>query len=232
MELTKALVPIALLALLSLANAGLQITKSELTGGSGGMPWEDAILEHSPAIVGVRSIAIRQKFYLWIQSIQVTYLLANGSTYTAAKHGWATGGTLRSFTLEDDEVIIRVEGKANYKNLVNQLTFITRKANSTARYGPYGGWGTTAFSVEGYVVGFYGRAGALLDAIGVYYLPPVQKSPVAVYPARKGASPGSAKLSDAHEEGSQVCERASESEETANRQPIFVEGRALQCRVL
>ena len=31
-----------------------------------------------------------------------------------------------------------------------------------------------------------------------------------VYPARKGASPGSAKLSDAHEEGSQVCERASE----------------------
>ena len=83
MELTKALVPIGLLALLSLANAGLQITKSELTGG----------------------------------------------------------GTLRSFTLEDDEVINRVDGKANYKKLVNQLTFITRKANSKARYGPYGSSG-------------------------------------------------------------------------------------------
>ena len=67
-------------------------------------------------------------------------------------------------------MIIPVEGKANYNESVD---IITREANSTARYGPYG----AAFSVKGYVVGFYGRAGALLDAIGVYYLPPVQKSP-------------------------------------------------------
>ena len=33
---------------------------------------------------------------------------------------------------------------------------------------------------------------------------------VEVYPARKDASPGSVKLSDAHNEGYQVCERASE----------------------
>ena len=38
----------------------------------------------------------------------------------------------------------------------------------------------------------------------------VARGSVEVYPARKGASPGSAKLSDVHEEGSQVCERASE----------------------
>ena len=53
MKLTKAVV--LLLALLSLTSAGLQIMKSELTGGSGGTLWDD---EYSPTIVGVRSITI------------------------------------------------------------------------------------------------------------------------------------------------------------------------------
>ena len=150
-----------------------KITKGALSGGNGGSAWDDDILAHSPAIVGVRSIAIRHGNQ--VDSLQVTYLLADGSSYTASKHGGG-GGTPSSFTLAGDERIIRVEGKTNH-TLVDQVTFITKNAAGIEkRYGPYGKTGKTAFSIDGYVVGFYGRAGNLLDALGVYYLPPLTKS--------------------------------------------------------
>ena len=150
-----------------------RITQGPLSGGNGGSAWDDDILAHSPAIVGVRSIAIRHGNQ--VDSLRVTYLLADGNIYTASKHG-GDGGTSSQFTLAGDERIIRVEGKTN-NTLVDQVTFITKNAAGIEkRYGPYGKTGRTAFSVEGYVVGFYGRAGNLLDALGVYYLPTLRKS--------------------------------------------------------
>ena len=160
-----------------------KIEKSTIFGGTGGSLWDDDILTHCPAIVGVRAISIRHGNQ--IDSIQVTYLLADGSTYSAEKHG-GSGGSLSSFNLAEDEMIIRVEGKTN-NALVDQVTFITRKANGTeGKYGPYGKTGATPFSVDGYVVGFFGRAGNLLDGLGVYYLPPIKKS------AQFGGNGGSA----------------------------------------
>ena len=147
--------------------------KSEIHGGTlGGSPWDDGILTHSPTIVGVHGIAIRHGNQ--VDSIQVTYLLADGSTYTANRHGgW--GGTPSNFTLAEDEIIIRVEGKTN-NCLVDQVTFISRKANGIEnKYGPYGKTGQTPFSIDGKVVGFCGRAGNLLDSLGVYYVPHVRK---------------------------------------------------------
>ena len=150
-----------------------QIKKSAEFGGNGGKTWDDGVLTHSPPIVGVRSITIRHGNQ--VDSLQVTYLLADGSTYTAPKHG-GPGGSQSSFTLAEDEMIIRVEGKTN-NTLVDQLTFVTRNSSGDVKeHGPYGKTGQTAFAVEGYVVGFFGRAGHLLDAIGVYYLPPVKRS--------------------------------------------------------
>ena len=99
----------------------------------------------------------------------MTYRLADGSTYTASKHG-GMGGGLSSFTLAGDESIIRIEGKTS--NVVDQVTFVTRNSiMHERRYGPYGQTGQNFFSFDGYVIGFFGRAGYLLDRIGVYYLP-------------------------------------------------------------
>ena len=178
MKLTKAVV--LLLALLSLTSAGLQIMKSELTGGSGGTPWDDDVLEHSPTIVGVRSVTVGH-VRRFIANIQVTYLLADNSTYTAKKHGGTPHLYYRSPTiiLENDERIVRVEGKVNgfSRGLVNQMTLITENADGVIRqHGPYGRGGKTAFSVEGYVVGFHGSSGSLTDALGFFYLPAVKKS--------------------------------------------------------
>ena len=43
-------------------------------------------------------------------------------------------------------------------------------------YGPFGQSGTADFSMDGFVVGFYGRAGDCVDRLGVYTLAPVQQS--------------------------------------------------------
>ena len=52
------------------------------------------------------------------------------------------------------------------------LTFYSNFGNE---YGPYGKTGQTSFSVEDTdsdeFVAFFGRAGSLLDSIGVYYIP-------------------------------------------------------------
>ncbi len=150
-----------------------QITQSGISGGGGGNSWDDGILTHSPAIVGVKSINIHHGNQ--VDSIQVTYLLADGSTYAAPKHG-GSGGSASSFTLAENEMIIRVEGKTN-NVLVDQVTFITRTPDGTEHtHGPYGKTGETPFFVEGYVVGFFGRAGNLLDGLGTYYLPPLVQS--------------------------------------------------------
>ena len=64
---------------------------------------------------------------------------------------------------------MKMSGKTN-NTLVDQLTFTTRKPDgSTATYGPYGKTGRTEFDVDGRLVGFFGRAGNLLDAVGVFY---------------------------------------------------------------
>ena len=112
-----------------------QIQKSNIFGGNGGSPWDDGVLSHSPPIVGVRSIKIRHGNQ--VDSILVTYLLADSSTYTAEKHG-GSGGSESSFTLAENESIVRVEGKTNGV-LVDQVTFVTQtETGATKLYGPYG----------------------------------------------------------------------------------------------
>ena len=140
-----------------------------MVGGSysGGNYWDDRDPGPSPGIVGIHKIDIR--YGDQVDAIQVTYRLADGSTYTSPMHG-GFGGVSSSFTLASDESIVGVEGKTN-NDLVDQLTFIT--LNSTMnekRYGPYGITGLERFSFDRYIVGFFGRAGYLLDGLGVYYL--------------------------------------------------------------
>lgn len=69
------------------------------------------------------------------------------------------------------EHLISISG--TYGDLINSLSFTTNRAT----YGPYGSFGTdsdTSFSIpisNNTVVGFYGRAGDSLDAIGIFVIP-------------------------------------------------------------
>ena len=150
-----------------------QIEKSKPVGGNGGSSWDDGVLTHKPQIVGIRSMTIRHGNQ--VDGIQVTYVLADNTTYTAPNHG-GSGGSPSSFTLAEGERIVRMEGKTN-NTLVDQVTFIALTADGTQKtYGPFGKTGKTPFAVDGYILGFFGRSGNLLDSLGAYFLPPVQKS--------------------------------------------------------
>ena len=134
------------------------VSRSAQFGGSEGSAFDDK----NDNICGIIGLKIRSGNQ--IDSIQVTYRLKDGSAYEAPKHG-GNGGSLSSFTLADGEKLIRMEGMTN-DVLIDMLTFYSNYNNV---YGPYGRTGRASFSVEGLeIIAFFGRAGNLLDAIGVY----------------------------------------------------------------
>ena len=141
-------------------------------GGGGGSAWDD-FFSHKPMIVGVQSIDIRSSNQ--VDSIQVTYLCADKKLYKAPRHG-SSGRPQESIHLENDERIVRVEGQTNDVQ-ITQLTFYSKRQDGTEmKYGPFGETGRTSFAVEGYILGFNGRASNHLDGLGIYYLSPLVKS--------------------------------------------------------
>ncbi|MFS7913619.1 putative jacalin-like lectin domain-containing protein [Helianthus anomalus] len=134
-------------------------------GGSGGAnPW--SIIPNGGRItrINVRSGAIVDAIYFGYTE--------GGTNYETAIFG-GRNGLLSTIDIADDEEIIEINGKVGTfenLNLVTQLTFVTNKQT----YGPYGTNGGTDFScpiAKGKVVGFFGRYGAYLDAIGVVLSP-------------------------------------------------------------
>ena len=153
------------------------VLMSQRIGGSGGLGFDDGILSHSPTIVGIKEIWIRHGNQ--VDSLQAKYLLADGSTFVAGKHG-GNGGTETHLQFADGERITEVRGDSNGV-LVDQLTFVTTTSSGAQKvYGPYGRTGITPFSVQGEIIGFYGRSGHLLDSVGFYYQIRVQKSQLRV----------------------------------------------------
>lgn len=147
------------------------LVKSEGRGGVNGALFDDVLNSN---VSGVRAVNItfNEK---QVGSIEVLYLLSNGSLYQAPRHGYPlTSNSL--ILLDSDEVIEEVEGQTD-GNVINQLIFTTRKSTYERNtYGPFGGSGPLSFSFEGYVVGFHGRSGERLNQIGVYSLDFVKRS--------------------------------------------------------
>jgi len=139
-----------------------------LCGGGGGEAFTDPVLTWEPAIQAIASITIGADRY--VDSIQITYLLADGSRYAAPRHG-GDGGKLHPIVFRDGEHIIAVSG--NCGDFVNQIGFTTQDGNGETRvYGPYGGGGGgQVFDVVGDVIGFFGRCGRYVDAIAAYLVP-------------------------------------------------------------
>ncbi|XP_027333047.1 jacalin-related lectin 3 [Abrus precatorius] len=133
-------------------------------GGNGGSSWDDGIYS------GVRQLVIVHA--AGIDSIQIEYD-KKGNSIWSEKHGGKGGNKTDKVKLDyPDEFLTSIHGYYGSlnqwgPNLVRSLSFVTNKKT----YGPFGVEQGTHFSVpmtEGKIVGFHGRCGWYIDAIGVY----------------------------------------------------------------
>ncbi|WCJ39614.1 Jacalin-related lectin 19 [Euphorbia peplus] len=131
-------------------------------GGNGGNPWDDGIYN------GVREITIL--YDRCIDSIQLVYD-KNGKPVTSEKHGGIGGTKSTEIKLQFPEEFL-VSASGHYSPVVYGgspvIRSITFKSNKRT-FGPYGFEEGTPFtlSMDGCsIVGFMGRGGWYLDAIG------------------------------------------------------------------
>ncbi|MBZ5497514.1 MAG: hypothetical protein LAP85_14020 [Acidobacteriia bacterium] len=158
-----------------------QLSATDIVGGRGGDEFSDF---QPPA--GARVIEVRIRSGDKIDSVQMMYALADGRSVQGPRHG-GSGGGLNTFRLDPDEYIIGLSGRCG--DQVDSLRIHSNKRTS-ALFGGRGGNRDYRIDVPaGYqAVGFAGRAGDLMDAIGLIYTPVPRRrailSPTQVAPAR------------------------------------------------
>ncbi|XP_030446659.2 jacalin-related lectin 3 [Syzygium oleosum] len=155
---------------MSLEGSGKKTVSVGPWGGQDGFRWDDGVYST------VRQLVIAHGS--GIDSIQFEYDMKGNSIWTE-KHGGNGGCKVDRVKLDyPDEFLTSVHGHYGKLNewgpvLVRSLTFVSNRKT----YGPYGVEQGTYFSfpaTSGKIVGFHGKAGWYLDAIGVY-LKPYQK---------------------------------------------------------
>uniref|UniRef100_A0A0A9ADE6 Jacalin-type lectin domain-containing protein n=1 Tax=Arundo donax TaxID=35708 RepID=A0A0A9ADE6_ARUDO len=138
-------------------------------GGSGGSPWDDG------AHRGVRSITVTYGRFL--ESMRVEYVDWNGRPVLGEKHGGGTARS-RSHKIELDfpyEFVTGVSGSYRAAHggsppVVRSLTFATSRGKEHGPLGDADADGVPfSYPMEGgVVVGFTGRSGWHLDAVGLH----------------------------------------------------------------
>lgn len=132
-------------------------------GGEGGRPWDDGVY------TGVKQIYVMRGAF--IGSIQIEYDRGDQSIWSA-RHGNSGHITHRIKLDYPHEVLTCIYGyyNTNRGEGPRVLRSITFKSNR-GKYGPFGeevGAYFSSATTEGKVVGFHGRSGQHLDAIGVH----------------------------------------------------------------
>lgn len=135
-------------------------------GGEGGRPWDDGVFSGIKQIIIVRGEVIH--------SIQVEYD-RNGQSVWSMRHGGSGGETTNRIKFDyPNEVVTCVSGyHCRYRqdgsdtSVIRSLTF----QSSRGKYGPFGeelGIFFSSAQTGGKIVGFHGKSGVYLDAIGVH----------------------------------------------------------------
>ncbi|GLT33911.1 hypothetical protein SLA2020_084640 [Shorea laevis] len=133
-------------------------------GGYGGNTWDDGVF-----------FCIRQVILFvgktTVSGIMILYGRSNGQSFLSKRHG--SGGDIHRIKLESSEHLVDfagyfgpTEGSDGYE-VLRSITFYTNKG----KYGPFGEEIGRAFSStcsNGKLVGFHGRSGAFINAIGVH----------------------------------------------------------------
>jgi len=140
------------------------ISQTNVVGGSGGNAFQDSSI---PANARVSEVIISAGSF--IDAVQLVYITPDGRTATSTLRG-GSGGTRNSFRLGSDEYLIGISGR--HGRNIDSLRLHTNKRTSPV-YG--GSGGANDFRIEipsgNQVVGFIGRSGRYLDAIGLLYTP-------------------------------------------------------------
>ena len=139
-----------------------QISQTNISGGNGGSEFSDTDIP-----VGARISEIRIRSSQFVDSIQAVYVLREGSIFEGPVHGGG-GGNFRVFRLDSDEYITGVSGR--YGSFIDSIVIQTNKRTSPV-FGGRGGNRSYRISVPpgNQAIGFVGRAGKYLDAIGLNY---------------------------------------------------------------
>jgi hypothetical protein len=135
-----------------------------IAGGSGGTAFADVEVPNNARILQVSVF-----FGRLIDAVQMQYMLPNGQIMMGRRHG-GPGGQERIFRIDSDEFITGISGR--YDQQIDSIQFHTNKRSSEI-YGGTGGRQDFALNVaDGYqAIGFVGRSGTYLDAVGLAYIP-------------------------------------------------------------
>lgn len=133
-----------------------------VAGGGGGSVFADRDI---PA--GARITEVRVRAGDWIDSVQAVYTLSDGRTVEGTRHG-GTGGKVNSFRLDRDEYITGISGRGGER--IDSLCIQTNKRTSQV-FGGRGGSQEYRIDVPAgnQAVGFTGRSGKYLEAIGLIF---------------------------------------------------------------
>ena len=134
--------------------------------------YDDKVDSIIPPVVGISVIKVNHGIFL--DAIQFTYRLLDGSNHTGSLIG-GTGGGQTLLKLFSDETIYRLEVTA-FRELVGILSVFTRLNGSTRENGPYGDWySESSVQVSGNILGLYGYSSVALTSgnsvvcrIGIY----------------------------------------------------------------
>lgn len=145
-------------------------------GAQRGRHWDDSVflaIKQVNVRIGWDSPNLRE--YTMIHGIQFEYEQRDGKSFTSPWHGNLPGNQLYKVELDSgDEIIVAIEGFYGAVKGTDGLEVVTSLSIFTNRrkYGPFGEKETgTHFSSTlsgGKVVGFFGRSGTYLNAIGVH----------------------------------------------------------------
>ncbi|MFN8483758.1 MAG: jacalin-like lectin [Anaerolineae bacterium] len=129
-------------------------------GGSGGAAFADDLT----GVQRLTGLTIRHGKF--VDALRCSWQMTDGSTRMGAQHG-GNGGTQDVITFATGENIVGISGRSGA--YIDQLVITT----NTATYGPYGGNGGSPFNlgpVAAQTIGFFGRSGLYLDALGAISL--------------------------------------------------------------
>ena len=134
--------------------------------------YDDKVDSIIPPVVGISMIKVNHGIFL--DAIQFTYRLLDGSHHTGSLIG-GTGGGQALLKLFSDENIYRLEVTA-FREVVGILSIFTRLNGSTHGNGPYGEqYSGSSVQVSGNILGLYGYSKVALSLpssvvcrIGIY----------------------------------------------------------------
>jgi hypothetical protein len=132
-------------------------------GNSGNTDSDEGFLE--PGTRVARVVLSQDKSHEAVEGIQFTHVRQNGTLLDLPHHG-GFGGAQQDFDLARNEHIIKISG--TYENFVKSVTIETNNPTHQITVGYQVGAVYTYEAPPGFeIVGFYGRSGTLVDAIGV-----------------------------------------------------------------